>query len=486
MWEKPVILVVDNEPLNVELLRAILPSKDYDVVTAGDGDEALLLLARQKVDLVLLDVMMPNLNGFEVTRIIRTDPKIKGMPVILITALGETSDRIMGIEAGCDEFVTKPFDKQEVLARIRTLLKLNYYRSQIDEKEKFEHIVNRMNDGLVICDAGLKIVKTNQKGRELLGSEDLSPGWVGRLGHIYKKGTRADLDRDLAVYDMDFDLERPGTSAHGLLIVSFSSTVIKDTEGRTVSVVIALHDVTEQRRNNFQKENFLSLMSSKMRAPLAASMEQLELLRKSAPPLENMSFGKSVEIAVAKVSEFLGMTEKIFDFMAADASARFEENPAGDGLISMAKAETMVREAVKNQPQAKVRCTFDLAPGLVVPMSEKLFGIIVKNLVENAVKFNTQSPVELWVSAKPEGDKVRFSFSDNGPGIANEEKRAIFEDFHQADRSGAAKALGLGLGLPTVKKIVEGSLGDVRADGGPGSGACITFTLPMALSTATV
>jgi len=486
MWEKPVILVVDNEPLNVELLQAILPSKDYDVVTADDGDEALMLLARQKVDLVLLDVMMPKLNGFEVTRIIRADPKIKGLPIILITALGETSDRIMGIEAGCDEFVTKPFDKQEVLARIRTLLKLNYYRSQIDEKEKFEHIVNRMNDGLVVCDADLNIVKTNQKGRELLGSEDLSPGWMARLGRVYKKGARADLGHDLAVYDMDFDLERPGTSAHGLLIVSFSSTVIKDTEGRTVSVVIALHDVTEQRRNNFQKENFLGLMSAKMRAPLAASMEQLELLRKSAPPRENMAFGKSVEVAVGQVSAFLAMTGKIFDFLAADASARFEENPGGDGLISMAKAEAIVREAVKNQPQAKVKCSFDLAPGLAVPMNEKLFGVIVKNLVENAVQFSAQSAVELRVSARPEGDKVRFSFSDNGPGIPSEEKQAIFEDFHQVNKSGAAKAPGLGLGLPTVKKIVQGCLGEIRADSAPGGGACISFTLPLALSAAAV
>jgi signal transduction histidine kinase/CheY-like chemotaxis protein len=488
MWEKPVILVVDNEPLNVELLQAILPTKDYDVVTAGDGDEALMVLGKQKIDLVLLDVMMPNLNGFEVTRMIRADPKIKGMPIILITALSETTERIMGIEAGCDEFVTKPFDKQEVLARIRTLLKLNYYRSQIDEKEKFEHVVDRMNEGLVICDADLKIVKTNPKGRELLGSEDLSPGWLGRLGHTYKVGHRGDLAHDLAIYDMDFDLERPGTSAQGLLIVSFSATVIKDTEGRTVSVVIALHDVTEQRKNKFQKENFLSLMSSKLRAPLAASMEQLELLRKSALPVENESLGKSVELAVAKVSEFLDMTGKIFDFLAADASARFEERPAGADLLNMARVEAMVREAAKTHGDVKVECGFDLAPGLEVPISENLFNMVVKNLVENSVKFNAQRPVEIRVSAKPEGHKVRFSFTDNGPGIPSEEKRSVFEDFHQAEKNkaGTARGLGLGLGLPTVKKIVEGCLGDIRADTSPGWGACITFTLPMAMAAAAV
>jgi two-component system, cell cycle response regulator len=486
MWEKPVILVVDNEPLNVELLQAILPSKDYDVVTAGDGAGALAVLAGQKIDLMLLDVMMPNLDGFEVTRMIRADPKIKGLPIILITALSETKERIMGIEAGCDEFVTKPFDKNEVLARIRTLLRLNFYRSQIDEKEKFEHVVNRMNDGLIICDAGGNIVRTNQKGRELLGSEDLSPGWLGRMSHTYKKGYRGDLEHDLAIYDMDFDLERPGTSAKGLLIVSFSTSVIKDTEGRTVSVVIALHDVTEQRKSKFQKENFLSLMSSKLRAPLAESMEHLQLLRKMTLPEGGDDCGKSIDLAVGQVSAFLTMTEKIFDFLAADASARFEENPVGADIIGMERVEAMVRAAAKTHGDRTVECSFDLAPGLAVAVSEHFFGILVKNLVENAVKFNAQGVAQIKVSARAEGDKVRFSFADNGPGIPSEEKRAVFENFHQADLHEAKKAEGMGLGLPTAKKIVEGCLGEIHVDGEPGWGTCIVFTLPMAMAAAAV
>jgi CheY-like chemotaxis protein/signal transduction histidine kinase len=487
MWEKPVILVVDNEPLNVELLQAILPSKDYDVVTAEDGDEALKLLARQKVDLVLLDVMMPNLNGFEVTRLIRADPKIKGMPVILITALGETADRIMGIEAGCDEFVTKPFDKQEVLARIRTLLKLNYYRSQIDEKDKFEHIVNRMNDGLIICDAALNIVKTNQKGRELLGSEDLSPGWVGRLGHTFKKGYRGDLEHDLALYDLDFDLERPGTSAQGLLIVSFSTSVIKDTEGKTVSVVISLHDVTEQRKNSFQRENFLSVMSSKLRSPLAASLGHLEVLRKSSLPAADEDCGKSVDLAIGQVSEFLNMTEKIFDFLEANASARFEESTDEKDMVTMEGIEAMVRAAAETYGERKVECAFDLPAGLAIPIREDLFKVLVKNLVENAVKFNAQAPVKIEVSARQEGQKVKFCFSDNGPGIPIGERRSVFENFQQAGGPKKSRtAPGLGLGLPTVKTIVEGCLGDICVDAKSGAGACISFTLPIPMAAATV
>lgn len=481
MWEKPRILVVDDEPMNVELLKAILPLQDYDVVSACDGLEALDILARQKMDLVLLDVMMPTMDGFEVTRKIRGDKETKGLPIILVTALSGTKERITGINAGCDEFLSKPFDQNEVLARIRTLLKLNYYRSQVDEKEKFEQVVNLMNDGLIICDADLNIVRTNQKGRELLGSEDLAPGWPDRISRAYKTGYKGDLRRDLAVHDLDFDLERPGTSPLGPLIVCFSSSVIKDTEGRTASIVIVLHDVTQQRTRHYQKENFLRLMSHKLRTPLALSMKHLERLRKSKLPGKDKALRKSVEIAVEKVSEFLKMTEKIFDFLAADASARFE-SPAGKPSVTMERVKAMVRSAAKQHRNKKVSCSFDLADGLTVAMDDHLFGIVFKNLVENSVKFNDQDVTKIKVTAARDRNKARFTVSDNGPGIPSEEKRVVFESFHQVDKRGTGKVAGLGLGLAGVKKIVEGNLGDICVDDTPDGGASISFTLPLAVA----
>ena len=118
-----VILCVDDVEANRELLESILVPRGYDVVGAASGSDALLVLKRRIVDLVLLDVRMPGLDGFEVCRQIKTDPQLQQIPVILITALSDTEERIRGIKAGAEEFLSKPFDQTEALARIRMLLK---------------------------------------------------------------------------------------------------------------------------------------------------------------------------------------------------------------------------------------------------------------------------------------------------------------------------------------------------------------------------
>jgi putative two-component system response regulator len=136
MQTKPVILIVDDQPQNIELLEAYLVPQDYDIVKALNGEEALEKLSRNPIDLILLDVMMPGMNGFEVARRIRQDDKNRLLPIILITALRETEDRVKGIEAGCDDFISKPVDKMELLARVRSLLKVKAYNDLISNYQK--------------------------------------------------------------------------------------------------------------------------------------------------------------------------------------------------------------------------------------------------------------------------------------------------------------------------------------------------------------
>ena len=124
MKDKSVILIVDDYPLNIKLLEAYLLPCGYELLKAANGKEALAMLAGNQIDLMLLDVMMPDIDGFEVTRRIRQDDKNRLLPIILVTALRETEDRVKGIEAGCDDFISKPVDKTELLARVRSLLKI--------------------------------------------------------------------------------------------------------------------------------------------------------------------------------------------------------------------------------------------------------------------------------------------------------------------------------------------------------------------------
>jgi adenylate cyclase len=125
------ILVVDDLSSNVRLLQAVLGPRGFTVVPAGSGREALDAVAGGAIDLVLLDVLMPEMDGFEVCRTLRADPATRYLPVVMITASGEP-EKLAAIEAGADDFVTKPFEQAELLARVRSLLRIKRYHDTIE------------------------------------------------------------------------------------------------------------------------------------------------------------------------------------------------------------------------------------------------------------------------------------------------------------------------------------------------------------------
>ncbi|MBP6014902.1 MAG: PleD family two-component system response regulator [Alphaproteobacteria bacterium] len=124
------VLVVDDIPANVKLLEAKLGAEYFEVVTAGSGPEALTAIDAEKPDIVLLDVMMPGMDGFEVCRRIKTNPQTAHLPVVMVTALDQVSDRVQGLEAGADDFLTKPVNDVALFARVRSLVRL---KTMVDE-----------------------------------------------------------------------------------------------------------------------------------------------------------------------------------------------------------------------------------------------------------------------------------------------------------------------------------------------------------------
>ncbi len=131
MTDAAVILVVDDVPQNLRLLDAVLAPRGYTVVPATSGEAALERVAAEPVDLVLLDVVMPGVDGYEVCRRLRADPATRFLPVVMITASGE-QERRRAIEAGADDFVTKPFDQDELLARVRSLVRIKRYHDTME------------------------------------------------------------------------------------------------------------------------------------------------------------------------------------------------------------------------------------------------------------------------------------------------------------------------------------------------------------------
>lgn len=130
MNPEATILIVDDEPTNVDMLTQELDEEGYTLLTASDGEEALIKVHEHQPDLILLDVMMPKVDGFTVCRILKGSGKTILIPVILLTALQAHEDRVRGIEAGADDFISKPFDRDELLAKIRALLRQKRHRDE--------------------------------------------------------------------------------------------------------------------------------------------------------------------------------------------------------------------------------------------------------------------------------------------------------------------------------------------------------------------
>jgi putative two-component system response regulator len=131
MRDKPLILAVDDNAQNLQVMEAMLVSQGYLVELAENGEEALRIVETDPPDLILLDAMMPGLDGFEVTRRIKSRPDSSGIPIVMVTALTQMEDRVRALEAGADEFLNKPVDKTEIRARVRSLLKVKDYNDHM-------------------------------------------------------------------------------------------------------------------------------------------------------------------------------------------------------------------------------------------------------------------------------------------------------------------------------------------------------------------
>ena len=126
MRTPPRILIVDDNLTNVKVLQTRLAAEGYEVVTAADGEEGLAAARQQAPDLILLDVMMPKLDGFEVCRRLRADATFPFTPIIMVTAMADSKDVIAGLEAGGDEYLTKPVDQAALVARVKSMLRIKH------------------------------------------------------------------------------------------------------------------------------------------------------------------------------------------------------------------------------------------------------------------------------------------------------------------------------------------------------------------------
>ena len=163
MSDTPKILAVDDTPENLRLLDALLTPQGYGLLTASSAKDALDMIPREKPDMLLVDLVMPEMNGFEMTKAVRADPDWRHLPVIMITATGG-SDLVRALEAGADDFVAKPFDKNELLARVRSLLRVkSYYDTVQRQREALSRFFSPAIADLITSDEGKRLLDGHRR-----------------------------------------------------------------------------------------------------------------------------------------------------------------------------------------------------------------------------------------------------------------------------------------------------------------------------------
>ncbi len=175
MSRPSTILVVDDEPRGRELIENLLLPQGHQLHLVADGPAALAAAAEHVPDLILLDVMMPGMDGFEVCRRLRADPKLRVVPVVMLTALDDRDSRIAGLAAGADSFLTKPFDATELRTRVTTITQLNRFRLLSAERERFAQLFNTAPDAILVIDPRFNIRLANPAARTLFGDDPAQP-----------------------------------------------------------------------------------------------------------------------------------------------------------------------------------------------------------------------------------------------------------------------------------------------------------------------
>ncbi len=234
------ILVADDIKQNVKLLRVILTASGFDVVEAYDGEEALEKAKSENPDLILLDIMMPKLTGYEVCQKLRANGTTKSIPIVMITALHEMDDRIKGIEAGADDFISKPFNKTELLARVKSLLRMRRIPANEEETNVLESILSGLEEGVVVTDGQWKITHINQTAKELLDIHETNIANIDIQTHLSRMNLSVPGNSLLTTREKTTDFQILPANTAPPVSINAKMTKLFDENGNMVSISLIL------------------------------------------------------------------------------------------------------------------------------------------------------------------------------------------------------------------------------------------------------
>ena len=468
------ILIVEDDPRGRELLALRLRPLGYRLEFAGDGREGVEKAREFDPDLVISDVMMPEMTGFDLCRELRADERLKEVPILLITALDDRDSRLEGIEAGADEFISKPFDGHELRARIRLIGKLNRFRRLQSEQEKFHQVVDLAPSGIFVLNARLEIVFANRAAVEMIGGGTKLPLEGTRFPFLIDELPYAKFDEDL--FHHVNEVRRP---------VHFSGSFIRldntrfSAEGAAgpfewngaPALQVNLSDVSatlklERELLRSQRLHGLGSIAGGIAHDLNNVLTPIIL---AADRLANATEDESVRGLVRTIMDAgargAGLVQQVLTF------ARGREDASMPVSLRHVIAETrrLLSESLPPNVRLKVR---EAKGGMEVHGNPTELIQVLMNLCVNArdaMPYGGTIEISCESLEAEKGERrIRLAVSDTGGGMSSEVAAKIGESFFTTKPQGQ----GTGLGLATAYTILKRHGAEMEFDTEPGSGTC--------------
>lgn len=471
------VLVIDDSPPTCQYLKRLLEKQGYEVVLAYDGETGTKLAMELLPDLILLDKELPGMHGFAVSRILRRYQRTSYIPILMISAESDSSERIRGLDMGADDFFAKGIPPEELYSKIRAFMRIKDLQDKLlQERDKLSVIFKFLDEPIAICNEEDKILLASQMFLNLfhLPREIADFRTFSDILHflnvpedavqILRAGCRENIQLAVHVEDRE------------LILNAKSLPIALDQD--ELALVVIFEDITQQCADQKMKADFHSMIAHDLRSPLSVIQGYVSLMSSGKTGEINEDQREFLETIGTKITEITALLNDFLDISKIDA-----------GFVNLNRSamrlDAVIAESIEDMSllahNRGIEITKELHQSHIVIDGDQLrLKQILRNLLSNAIKYNVDDG---WITVSTTGHQgwVKINIADGGIGIPPEELESLFEPY-QRGSSSERTVKGVGLGLVIVRKLVEAHGGVVAVTSEPGHGSCFSFTLPTVTS----
>lgn len=482
------ILVIDDTPENLALLSQMLTEKGYKVRSVTKGSSGIRGAQAVPPDLILLDVKMPQMDGYEVCHQLKADLRTKDIPIIFISALGDVFDKIKAFQAGGVDYITKPFQVEEVLARLNTHLTIGRLQQQLQKQnlQLQQEIAQRAAAEETFAKAFRSCpnpiaIATVAEGRFLeVNTSFLQMSGYSHEEIVGRSITEINLESASAIYDQVVqkslqngfvrNQEFQFLTKSGTIKTILLSVEIIELAGKQCTLSI-MNDITERKR---LENEFISLVSHELRTPMTSMMGALDILSSGKLGTLTEQGQQVLSIATNNTERLIRLVNDILDLeRMKSGKITMQPTHCDLNLLLIQARETMQAMADRADVQLELEsCSVEV---FVDP--DRILQTLT-NLLSNAIKFS-DAKGKIWLRTKVINHFCQIEVQDQGRGIPTDKLQTIFERFQQVDASDSRKKGGTGLGLTICRHIIEHHGGKIWVESNFGQGSTFYLTLPL-------